>query len=407
MLQPKIPPTASELCAMLPTTDFGNYYKFSVTCGNQTAVVFFSDKMNNFLTEVTNIQFDGTFFTVPVQFFQLWTIFVAVGRHTLPAIHCLMTAKSQDLYQAILENISVNIPLFQPSSSMSDWEPAARIAFRNVYPQMKVYGCWFHFTQRIWMKTQKVGLSKSFRDSHEVATFIRQLMAMPFLPASLITPTYNFLQLPTLENPEMIKLEKLKKYFQKRWLTQITPEELSIFDINISKNNAAESYHFKIKSIIKIGHPRIWSFMKTLNEIIQDTDNEIGRLRQGREISRPRKKKHIKNDEHRFLFKQRLTDGLYSPWEFLQAIGNTIGNFKTTEELISSDSEQSEEEHQINNSTENKCAVCLLTRTTTCVFIPCRHAACCISCSERIEELGQPCPICRAVIEDRFQIFTV
>ena len=171
-------------------------------------------------------------------------------------------------------------------------------------------------------------------------------MAMPFLPASLITPTYNFLQLPTLENPEMIKLEKLKKYFQKRWLTQITPEELSIFNINISTNNAAESYHSKIKSIIKIGHPRIWSFMKTLNEIIQDTDNEIGRLRQGREISRPIKKKHIKNDEHGSLFKQRLTDGLYSPWEFLQAIGNTIGNFKTTEELISSDSEQSEEEHR-------------------------------------------------------------
>ena len=49
---------------------------------------------------------------VPVQFFQLWTIFLAVVRHTLPAIHCLMTAKSQNLYQAVLENISVNIPLF-------------------------------------------------------------------------------------------------------------------------------------------------------------------------------------------------------------------------------------------------------------------------------------------------------
>ena len=147
MLQPMIPPTASQFCDMLPTTAFGDYYKFSVTCGNdQTAVVFFSDKMKGFLFEVTNVQFDGTFFTVPVQFYQLWTIFVAVDRHTLPAIHCLMTGKSQNLYQAILENINVNIPIFQPSSSMSDWEPAARIAFRNVYPQMKVYGCWFHFT---------------------------------------------------------------------------------------------------------------------------------------------------------------------------------------------------------------------------------------------------------------------
>ena len=168
-----------------------------------------------------------------------------------------------------------------------------------------------------------------------------------------------------------------------------------------------QTYHSKIKSIIKIGLPRIWSFMKTLNEIILDADNAIGRLRKGREISRLRKKKHLKNDDHRSLFKQRLTNGLYSPWEFLQAIGNTIGNFKTNEELISSDSEQSEEEHQINNGNENKCAVCLLTRTTTCFFISCRNAVCCISCTERIEELGQPCQICRGVIEDIFKIFTV
>ena len=81
-------------------------------------------------------------------------------------------------------------------------------------------------------------------------------------------------------------------------------------------------------------------------------------------------------------------------------MGNTIGSLKTTEVLIESDSEQSEEEHQINEDTESKCAVCLLARTTTCVLIPCRRAVCCISCSERIEE-------CRLVIEDRFRIFTV
>ena len=37
--------------------------------------------------------------------------------------------KSPDLYQAVLENISVNIPLIQPSSTMSDWEPAQRNHF--------------------------------------------------------------------------------------------------------------------------------------------------------------------------------------------------------------------------------------------------------------------------------------
>ena len=86
-LQPIIPQTASEFCDMLPTSSFGEYYKFSVSCGSHTAVVFYSDKMNDILSEITNIQFDGTFFTVPIQFYQLWTIFIAVGKHSLPAIH--------------------------------------------------------------------------------------------------------------------------------------------------------------------------------------------------------------------------------------------------------------------------------------------------------------------------------
>ena len=34
MLQPMFPPTASQFCDMLPTTAFGDHYKFSVTCGN-------------------------------------------------------------------------------------------------------------------------------------------------------------------------------------------------------------------------------------------------------------------------------------------------------------------------------------------------------------------------------------
>ena len=67
-------------------------------------------------------------------------------------------------------------------------------------------------------------------------------MASPFLPSSLINPTSGFLQIPTLEQTEMVKVETLKKYFQKRWLSQIKPEELSIYEINITTNNSAESY---------------------------------------------------------------------------------------------------------------------------------------------------------------------
>ena len=406
MLQPKIPVDASEFCDMLPGTNFGSYFQFSVVCGNQSAAIFFSDAMRTFLTEVTNVQFDGTFYTVPIQFCQLWTIFVAVGRHTLPAIHCLMTSKSQDLYRSILENLRIKAPDFHPSASMSDWEPAARNAFKQIYPDIKLYGCWFHFTQRIWLKTQKLGLSESFKSNPEVTKYIRQLMAIPFLPPPLLSPTFNFLQMPSLEIPEMLNLEKLKKYFRKRWLNQISPEELSIFDITISTNNSAESYHSKLKGIVKTSHPRIWTFLTTLKEIIEDVDNDIGRLRQGREITRARKKKDVKNEELRVISKVKLREGVYSPLQFLESICFTIGNIRAPDNLALSDTEYSDEEDNTHSNSDNCCVVCLSPRTRTWIFMPCKHANCCTDCSNTIEELGQPCPVCRSSIQSRFEIYT-
>ena len=72
---------------------------------------------------------------------------------------------------------------------MSDWEPGARNAFKVVYPEIKMYGCWFHYTQRIWAKAQKLGLSQGFPNDLQTTTYIRQLIAIPFLPEALIYPT--------------------------------------------------------------------------------------------------------------------------------------------------------------------------------------------------------------------------
>ena len=121
-----------------------------------------------------------------------------------------------------------------------------------MYPEIKMYSCWFHYTQRIWAKAQKLGLSQE----------------IPFLPEAQIYPTASLLQIPTVHHSERSKLEKLQVYLNRRWLRQVTPQELSIYDLTIATNNAAESYHSKIKSIVKTYHPRIWSFLESISHII-------------------------------------------------------------------------------------------------------------------------------------------
>ena len=168
---------------------------------------------------------------------------------------------------------------------MSDWEQAARNAFRRVYPGIRLDGCWFHYTQAIWRKTQKCGLASTSRGNSELGSFVKKIMAIPFLPADLIPPTYSLLQIPALQHSKTTKTETFLNYYKKQWLTKISPEKLSIFNLENVTNNAAESYHGKLKTIVKSNHPRIWNFMTAINDIIADYDNEMARLQQGREIT--------------------------------------------------------------------------------------------------------------------------
>ena len=91
------------------------------------------------------------------------------------AVHCLMTAKTQELYKGVLDSLVVYIPEFKPGATKSDWEQASRNAFKEVFPQIRIYGCLFHYTQRIWSKVQKLGLTHDFQvhpfvDGYSVST---------------------------------------------------------------------------------------------------------------------------------------------------------------------------------------------------------------------------------------------
>ena len=94
-------------------------------------------------------------------------------------------------------------------------------------------------------------------------------------------------------------------------------------------------------------------------EVIADMDNDIGHLRQGREITRPRRKKDVTNEDLRLECKRKLQDGIYNPWQFLKSISNTIGNIEN-QDTFSSDSEDGIDESAASG---NLCVVCLAPRT--------------------------------------------
>ena len=99
--------------------------------------------MNEFLTGVEEIQFDGTFYTVPIQFYQLWTVFASIRGHVIPCIHCLLTGKQETLYTEVLRKIRELVPKLQPIRGMSDWEKAPRNSVKIVFEGIHLQGCFF------------------------------------------------------------------------------------------------------------------------------------------------------------------------------------------------------------------------------------------------------------------------
>ena len=139
-----------------------------------------------------------------------------------------------------------------------------------------------------------------------------------------------------------------------------------------------------------------------------DTNNEIPRLKEGLRIIRSIKKKNVQNDQRRQKYAEYLVPGKYTTLEYFQAISHPVGSFTETNESYScfdynDDSSVSTLAHNIKIA--NMCVVCLNSRDTTWVFIPCKHANCCGNCSDTNVQLGQTCPICSSPIENSFQIF--
>ena len=108
------------------------------------------------IKDSVHIQFNGTFCVVPKMFLQLFTLFIHVNGHTLPAIHVIMTRKTETLYRAAILAIRELISNFNPIFAMRDFELAPRKVLKKIFPSIRTIGCWFHFTKQFMRKFRKL-----------------------------------------------------------------------------------------------------------------------------------------------------------------------------------------------------------------------------------------------------------
>ncbi|KAK3731012.1 hypothetical protein QZH41_018758, partial [Actinostola sp. cb2023] len=78
-----------------------------------------------------------------------------------------------------------------------DFEKAMWSALKATLPDANLMGCVFHWTQAVWRKVQELG----FAEDDGTHRYIRQLMALPFLPATEIPRVFARLSLQATTVP--------------------------------------------------------------------------------------------------------------------------------------------------------------------------------------------------------------
>ena len=92
--QPRIPKSAFEFSTIIQDCpNFGQFYKGTVVVGENYSVILYSDNMYDYLSGCTNIYILMKHSKSVQNNFP--TIFIEFGRHVIPAIHCLLTCKSE------------------------------------------------------------------------------------------------------------------------------------------------------------------------------------------------------------------------------------------------------------------------------------------------------------------------
>ena len=327
---PPVPRTAEEFQdAIEHAHHFNQYFRRTVVQnGEVCGFLFATVEMMEGLQRHQKIAHDGTYYTVPRPNKQLYTIFYQKGRYHLPGMFMLMTGKDFDHYLACFTAVKEICPDWNPYESMSDFEIAPAQALQELFPNLKLTRCYFHFTKNAFKHVLKKGLSKSFRQKRFFRKWVKKVLAIPLAPEDRIQECFIALyneNPPDIPVSDRANFNKYKRYLERTWFpNEDACKMLSVYQNEHATNNAVESWHAILKWEVKQKRPNIWVFLRCLNNLAKDASNDYIALCHDPEaqLTRKRKKKVRQNLENRRKFERQLENGSISLMDFLDKLSH-------------------------------------------------------------------------------------
>ena len=111
---------------------------------------------------------------------------------------------------------------------MADFEVASRTAIRNVFGNVAVKCCRFHYTQAVMRRTKMIGLERAYRSSEFVNTTIRRLFGLAFVDTTEVHSAVRAVESAIEQFQDSAvrdRLSELMRYFNTTWMVMFKPDE--------------------------------------------------------------------------------------------------------------------------------------------------------------------------------------
>jgi len=159
----------------------------------------------------------------------------------VPIFFIIMSGRRAKDYSTIFSWLKENYAPLNVKNIVMDFEHAVWKSVKEIFPNVHIQGCLFHWTQSLYRKIQDIGLQTFYHEKKDVFLFCRKLMALPFLPAELIEKTFDEMNHPDCAP----QLKELLKYLDDQWIRNphFPIKNWSIFFKEFRTNNDVEGWH--------------------------------------------------------------------------------------------------------------------------------------------------------------------
>ncbi|XP_071083866.1 uncharacterized protein [Haliotis cracherodii] len=261
---PKLPKTRAEVDIAAPWRETHERFLLFADGEEDKMLVFATDDQLRVLQSASIVYTDGTFCACPHLWNQLYILHARKGSITYPLVYALMPDRRTTTYQRLFAQLKVHIQHllnqpFNPETFQVDFEVPAIRALQTEFQGSDIKGCFFHFTQAIWRKTQELGLAVGYRDNPLVEQCIRRAAALPLPCLASSTGSGCMDCLHDVPNADELNDYILHAYEARFPLSLWNHHQT----FGPSTNNNLEGFHSRLNASLNHRHPNLYRCLTT------------------------------------------------------------------------------------------------------------------------------------------------